>query len=76
MDTEQKKQGSGEQDRTRLIAAGILVTAVVVFAIANSQRVSVDFVVTTTDSRLFVVIIISALLGALADRLVQRKRRG
>ena len=75
METEQKKQG-GDQDHTRLIAAAVLVIAVVVFAIANSQRVSVDFVVTTTDSRLFVVILVSAALGAGADRLVQRKRRG
>ena len=75
MDTEQKDPKAG-QDRTRLIAAGILVVAVVVFAIANSQRVAVDFVITETDSRLFVVILVSAALGAAADRLIQRKRRG
>jgi choline-sulfatase len=48
---------------------------VLLFAIFNRSRVEVDYVFFDRDSRLIYVIIVSALLGALADRLIQRRRR-
>ena len=64
--------------RSELIRIGVIVVAVgllVWFALANSQRVSVDFLVTTHSVRLIVVIVISAVLGAIVGQLVARRRR-
>lgn len=64
--------------RSELIRIGVIVVAVgllVWFALANSQRVSVDFLVTTHSARLIVVIVISAVLGAIVGQLVARRRR-
>ena len=64
--------------RSELIRIGVIVVVVgllVWFALANSQRVSVDFLVTTHSARLIVVIVISAVLGAIVGQLVARRRR-
>ena len=64
--------------RSELIRIGVIVVAVgllVWFALANSQRVSVDFLVTTHSARLIVVTVISAVLGAIVGQLVARRRR-
>lgn len=58
-----------------VIASFMVITLVVAFAIDNSQRVTVDYLVITRESRLFWVICGSALLGALADRLLIRRVR-
>ncbi len=65
-------------DRTtigRLVVAAVIVVLVILFAVFNRDRVEVDWVLFERDSRLIYVIVVSALLGALADRLVQRRRR-
>ncbi len=60
----------------RLLAALAMVAIVAAFALNNSQPVTVDYLVTTRDSRLFWVIVGSAVIGALADRLlIARTRR-
>jgi uncharacterized integral membrane protein len=59
----------------RLIVAGIAVVLVLWFAIVNWQRVTIDYIIFERESRLFFVIIGSALLGALAGALVRRARR-
>ncbi|WP_027006227.1 lipopolysaccharide assembly protein LapA domain-containing protein [Conexibacter woesei] len=68
-----------DQDRrNELTRVGIIVVIVgllVWFALANAQSVSVDFLVTTHSARLIVVIVISAVLGAIAGQLVARRRR-
>lgn len=67
-----------ERDRERLIRialAAVIVLLVVLFALFNRERVTVDWVFFERSSRLIYVIIGSALLGALADRLVQRRHR-
>lgn len=60
---------------TRLGLGALATAAVIWFAVANSQHVSVDWFVVTTESRLIFVIILSAVLGALADRLIRWHRR-
>ena len=70
--------GPDQQDRdrlVRLIAAAVIVIVVVAFAFSNRERVSVDWLLFERDSRLIYVIVGSALLGALADRLLQRRHR-
>lgn len=67
-----------DQDRERvirLVIAAAIVVLVILFAFSNRERVSVDWVLFDRRSRLIYVIIGSALLGALADRLVQRRHR-
>lgn len=60
----------------KLLASFLIIVVIVAFALDNSQRVTVDYLVTTRESRLFWVIVGSAVVGALADRLlVHRKRR-
>jgi uncharacterized integral membrane protein len=57
----------------RIIGAGVIVLFVILFATFNFGRVEVDWVLFERDSRLIYVIIASALLGALASRLLQRR---
>lgn len=64
-----------KRDVGRLVAAAVIGLVVVLFALFNRERVEVDWILFERDSRLIYVIIGSALLGALADRLVQRRRR-
>ncbi|MBJ7456706.1 MAG: hypothetical protein JHC74_11665 [Thermoleophilia bacterium] len=67
-----------EQDRqrtTRLVIAGVIALVVILFALFNRDRVSVNWILFERESRLIYVIIGSALLGALADRLLQRRGR-
>lgn len=69
--------GDGSAPVVRLVVAAVIVIVVVWFAFANSQRVEVDYLLFSRDSRLVYVIIGSAVLGAIADRLVlHRRRRG
>jgi uncharacterized integral membrane protein len=60
---------------TRIGLGALLASAVIWFMVANSQEVEVDWFVVETHSRLFLVILLSAVLGALVDRLI-RWRRG
>ncbi len=67
-----------QQDRERLVrvlVAAAIVIVVLVFALVNRDRVTVDWILFERRSRLIYVIIGSALLGALADRLLQRRHR-
>lgn len=59
----------------RLVAGAVIALLVLLFALFNRGRVEVDWVLFERDSRLIYVIIVSAVLGALADRLLVRRRR-
>ena len=59
----------------RIVMAVVIIAFVLWFGFANAQRVSVHYLFTTRRSRLIYVILGSAILGALADRLL-RWRRG
>jgi uncharacterized integral membrane protein len=60
-----------------MVAGIVLLVIVVVFAAVNSQTVEIDFVFTSIDLPLVLVILAAALLGALVGRLltVIRRRR-
>jgi uncharacterized integral membrane protein len=59
-----------------VVLGAILVILVVAFAVANGQDVNVDYLVDSTNAPLIYVILGSAVIGALADRLlVWRHRR-
>jgi uncharacterized integral membrane protein len=66
---------AGREGFGRYAVAAVIVLVVLLFALFNRERVEVDWILFERDSRLIYVIIASALLGALADRLLQRRRR-
>jgi uncharacterized integral membrane protein len=67
--------GERRTPSARLIVAAILIILVVWFALVNSQRVTVDFILFERESRLIYVILGSAILGAIAGALLRRHRR-
>jgi uncharacterized integral membrane protein len=73
-------EARGQQEKrpfpTRWVVAGIILVLIVIFAIANSARVDVDFVVVDVEEiRLFWVILGSAVIGAILGYLFSMHRR-
>ncbi len=71
----QSNNGMSTGERARMIVGAIIVILIVWFAIANRHRVRVDFLLFDRNSRMIYVIIGSALLGAIADRLFFKKKK-
>lgn len=59
----------------RWIVGAVIAILVIWWAFANSQRVEVDYLLFSRDSRLVYVILGAAILGAIADRLWTWRRR-
>jgi len=59
----------------RLIVGGLIAVLVVWFALVNSQRVEIDFILFERESRLIYIILGSAILGAIAGVLMRRHRQ-
>jgi len=57
------------------IVAGIVAVLLVIFALQNSERVDVDFLLFDTQVRVVTVIVISALLGFVVGWFVGRPSR-
>lgn len=64
----------GRSDLARLASVVAIVGLIVWFALTNRQRVRVDFLVTTRDIRLIVVIVLSAVFGLAVGWLLGRRR--
>lgn len=75
MATHPDRQSSEDRGIARFVVGGIIVLVVILFALFNRERVEVDWILFERSSRLIYVIIGSALLGALADRLLVRRSR-
>jgi uncharacterized integral membrane protein len=58
----------------RLVVAAVALALVIWFAVDNRRQVTIDWFVFDTETPLFVVIVVSALLGAAIDRLVRWRR--
>lgn len=58
------------------IAVGLLVVLIVVFALLNSQSVRMHWIVTTTDTPLFVILVLFAAIGLAIGYIVGRRPRG
>ncbi len=63
------------RERLRLAAAVVVLVLLVAFAVDNSHSVQVGFLFTERDAPLIWILIVTAVLGAVADRLI-RWRRG
>ena len=66
---------SGRTISPKMILVAILVVIVVILAIANSQDIKVDFVVTDITLPLFVVIVGSALIGLIVGYFLGRREK-
>ena len=65
-------------DTFRLAAAAVLVILLALFVLMNTDKTKVDFVVTDTELPLFIVLVGTAITGALISHLglyVWRRRR-
>lgn len=60
--------------QARLLAAGAGLGLVIAFAVLNAHKVKVDWIVTTTETSLTIVIAVSFLLGVLGGILLWRRR--
>ncbi len=71
--------GSGPVPRSgaspRWVLAGIGVVVLLIFALQNSERIDVDFLVFDTQARVVVVILVSAAIGFVVGWLVGRPSR-
>ena len=59
-----------------MLISGAAVALVIVFAVLNTNKVKVDWIVTTSTTALIVVIVVSFVLGAIAGALFWRRRAG
>jgi uncharacterized integral membrane protein len=66
-----RKPDRGFEAKT--LAAVLLAALLIGFAVANSQEVEVDFLVTTADVPLVLLILASLLLGAVLGALAHRR---
>jgi uncharacterized integral membrane protein len=66
-----EREGSG---RGRLIVAIIVLAILVAFVIANTRSVKVSFLFTDRHPPLIFVLVVTAIIGALLDRLWIRSR--
>jgi uncharacterized integral membrane protein len=63
------------KDIVRIVAALVIVIVLVAFVVKNSEKVTVSFVFFSASVRLIWVLLVTALLGAMADRLLLWRRR-
>jgi uncharacterized integral membrane protein len=62
-------------NQTRLIVSLVVALLLVIFAIQNRHKVSVEFLFLDIETRVIWVIILSGVAGAVAGWLVRRARR-
>jgi uncharacterized integral membrane protein len=65
----------GKRDAARIIAAVVLACLLIAFVVDNTRHVTVGFVFADHRTRLIYVLVVTAAVGALLDRLWLRARR-
>lgn len=75
MNDKPQRQSSERSGRARLIIAVIVLAILVAFVIANTRSVKVSFLFTDKHPPLIFVLVVTAIIGALLDRLWQLSRR-
>jgi uncharacterized integral membrane protein len=63
------------KERNRRIAALVVGVLIVIFAVVNTDKVKVSWVVTSTTTPLIVVIVVAMLFGMAIDRMLVRRAR-
>jgi uncharacterized integral membrane protein len=70
IDHDQSRQGMDASTKAKLVLAAIVALVIAVFALANTDKTHVDYVVGDEDLPLILVIAISFVAGVIVDRLV------
>ena len=73
-DTETPSPVRSVGETIKLVVSALILLALVLFGVANSDDVPVDLLVTDTDLPLILVILGSAVAGALIAALLRRRR--
>ncbi len=63
------------RDAARIVLAVVLLALMVAFVVDNTRDVKVGFVFADHKTRLIYVLVVTAIIGALLDRLWLRSRR-
>jgi uncharacterized integral membrane protein len=58
----------------RYVVAVLIVLALVIFCLRNTDDTNVDYIVSSTNAPLFVVLVVAAVAGALVAALLRRRR--
>jgi uncharacterized integral membrane protein len=66
---ERPEPGQGRSHTVRLVLFGLLAVLLIAFVVDNTRRVKVGFVFGDRDARLIYVLIVTAAIGVLLDRL-------
>jgi uncharacterized integral membrane protein len=64
-----------KREAARVVVAVVLLALLVAFVIDNTRYVKVGFVFADHKTRLIYVLVVTAVIGAILDRLWQRARR-
>jgi uncharacterized integral membrane protein len=73
-DRNQAQAARDRKARARLIAAAVLAAVLTLFAVLNSQTVSVHFILTTARLPMIVVIAVCAGIGVAVGWIIGRRR--
>ena len=71
---EQPRPEPANRERARLVAALVLLVLLVAFVVKNTREVKVSFVFFDHKTRMIYVLIVTAAVGVVLDRLWQRHR--
>jgi uncharacterized integral membrane protein len=69
------KQEAARRPDSRQVLIVVATVLLVWFAVSNWQSVTIHFWLSTTKAPVFLVIVVSALLGGLVTRLTRRRHR-
>ncbi len=70
-----KREGRDPREVARLIGALVLLGLLIAFVIDNTREVKVGFVFFDHKTHMIYVLVVTALVGVVLDRLWQRRRR-
>ena len=70
-----KPEGRDPREVARLVGALVLLGLLIAFVIDNTRDVKVGFVFFDHKTRMIYVLIVTAVVGVVLDRLWQRRRR-
>lgn len=68
------QSGTSAGDLARLVPAAVLAIVLIAFAVANTKRVKVNFLVADARAPLIVVLLATAVVGAVIGALLRRRK--
>lgn len=74
-DDTSSQRAVGAGDIARLVPVAVLLVILVLFVVANTQKVKIDFLFTETKLPLIIVLLATAVVGAVMAALVKLRRK-